>query len=194
MKWSLEHEKRSGGISVPYPTCGSYVRSSQWFVFQTHPNCEEKAEQNVEKLGFRVLMPRMVDEFLASTEQLPDPLAMLFPGYGFVRFHAILDRWEPIRYQPGIRKIFLTPDQFPLAVPIAEMRALIRVCLNRRVGTDQRPVIRPGAIIRIRSGVMRGKLLTVESLPSASRVAVMMDMLGANREVTFNIDDVSLVE
>lgn len=172
----------------------SHVQTSRWHVFQVQPQCEQKAEQNLENMGFKVFLPRIDLVFVRDMERksgkaLPS-WPMLFPGYGFVKFHAIKDAWQGIRRSPGVRRLFLSPDQFPIPVPVRQMRNLIQRCVMSRIGEHKRPTLKPGTTVQITSGVMRGERFVISNLPSQSRVSVLMQMLGHEREVDFDIDDV----
>ena len=178
------------------PACGSYSRKSQWFVFQTHPRREPEVEQTLKKMGFRVFMPRMNDKSVSILKTRGLLLAgrtMLFPGYGFVRFDVFRDPWKLIRWQPGVRRLFISLAQDPIAVPARIMRGLINSCLLRRLGNEVRPEIKPGAVIRICSGLYRGETFIVSKLKSSKRVAVLMEILGGQRDVDFDISNLALV-
>lgn len=172
--------------------CGSYRTNLSWHVFQTRPFHEEEGEKSLENSGFKVFMPRSGRESL-SLSQPSRRVPMLFPTYGFVRFDPDRDDWIPLRYLPGVRKIFMSPEFTPLTVPAKFIRDLVRMCFLSRLGEQIRPVIKPGTLVRVRSGLLRGETFVVSRMTSSERANLVVHIMGADRDVSFHVDNLAIV-
>ena len=76
-----------------------------WYLLQTHPRQEDRAEGNLKSFGIETLAPRFEDRRRnfytgAATCQVKP----LFPGYLFAKFRAN-DLYHKIRYTRGVRQV-----------------------------------------------------------------------------------------
>ncbi len=85
------------------PTDGKNPNSGQWFVVQTKPANEGRAEKNLLNQGFETFLP-MVETFRYRNGQMVRSVKPLFPGYLFSRFNLELHYYQ-VKWTRGVSKI-----------------------------------------------------------------------------------------
>jgi transcription elongation factor/antiterminator RfaH len=127
--------------------------SLRWYLVQTHPRQEDRAESNLKSFGIETLAPRFKDHrrnFYTGDVTLH---AMpLFPRYIFAKFIAN-DLYQKIRYTRGIRRLVSFGDS-PTVVDegiIATIQSRIGEDGFARIDED----LKPGDKVIIRDGPLR---------------------------------------
>lgn len=71
------------------------MNGEAWYVVQTQPNGEARAEAHLRRQGFRTYLPRYLRSrrHARKTQMVPRPL---FPRYLFVGLDLARDRWRTI--------------------------------------------------------------------------------------------------
>jgi len=114
----------------------------------------------------------------------------VFPGYMFFRVPEGFAHWEVIRWAPGVRRV-LHVDGAPGVIADA-----VIAHIRRRLADSS---FRPG-IPRFKRGeivvIERGPLTAVDAifdreLDSASRVQILVNMMGRSLPVRIDLDDLS---
>ncbi len=159
-----------------------------WYCLHTAPRQENKVAQLLTReLGLEVFAPRIRFRRMRAGRPLWATEA-LFPGYLFARFNY-LDRRRQINALPGVTSIVHFGDQ---AAPVddsimAELRALVRDNETVEVTADPRP----GSEVVITGGSLRGlRVLVTRVIPARQRIAILLDLLGSEREVEIERDRV----
>ncbi len=153
-----------------------------WFVVRTKPRCEEEAEANLRAQGFVVLCPRYRKRVRHARKETMK-LAPLFPGYLFIQLAPHERRWTTIRSTRGVAYVVHFGDRYP-SLPeafIAEMQARMDAQGVVRLPDMREESLRPGDLVRIRTGALAGLWGVVERLKPQDRVVVLVELL--QREV-----------
>ena len=158
-----------------------------WFVVRTKPRREDEAEANLRAQGFEVLCPRCRRRVRHARREHVR-LAPLFPGYLFIGLAARDRRWTTIRSTRGVAHIVHFGGCYP-SLPedfIAGMRAR----MDARGVIELPPVreerLRPGDLVRIRTGAFSGLWGVVERVRAEERVIVLVELL--QRQVRVELD------
>ena len=137
------------------------MEGPRWFVVQSHPQAERLAAREIGEKGYRAYLPMQVterrDRVLASLVHLIH--VPLFSGYLFVEFDREHDPWTPIRYCEGVKQIFMTLSQRPIAVPRGVIEGLIDDAPTRlKLPEVIMEPIEKGARVLIKRGALDGNL------------------------------------
>ena len=110
----------------------------RWYLIQTKPHQESRAEENLARQGFACYRPAVGQGARAQP---------LFPGYLFIRLDQQHDNWFPIRSTRGVARIVSFGVQ-PLPVP----DALVEEIRQRLAALPERPSsgFRQGQPVRVK--------------------------------------------
>jgi transcriptional antiterminator RfaH len=152
-----------------------------WAVAQLQPRRQALALHLLEQRQFPVYAPRL-RERRSIRGHHEDREVPLFPGYAFV---AIELQWHAARWCPGVIRLVmdgLLPAKVPDAV-IEEIRSRER---NGAIELPKRR-LQYGDRVRILAGPFRGHLAIYAGMSAHERVAVLLQILGGQRRVTFSL-------
>jgi transcriptional antiterminator RfaH len=160
------------------------VAKPSWFCLRSQLKHEHIAAAHLRRLeNIDVFVPRIRFK-RANRNGITWVTEALFPNYLFARFdwHT---RLRQIYYSPGVSEVVHFGDNWPV-IPdqtIEDLRAML--------GTDEihviPPEVSPGDEVKIVGGSFHGLQAVIERvLPSAKRVAVLMDFLG--RQTAVEVD------
>jgi transcription antitermination factor NusG len=95
----------------------------RWCVYQSQPQAERRAAEEITRAGYRGYMPliavRKQDPVIRSMYH--KVLLTRFPGYGFLELGPT-DRWrEPFQDMAGRPRILLGADGRPARIPVGEL-------------------------------------------------------------------------
>lgn len=153
---AIAHSSPSLHRDPVHQACGR-ISGPRWFVVQSHSQAERLAAREIGEKGYRAYLPMQVterrDRVLASLVHLIH--VPLFSGYLFTEFDRDTDPWTPIRYCEGVKQIFMTPSQRPIAVPRGVIEALIDEAPTRlKLPEALMEPIEKGARVRINRGAL----------------------------------------
>jgi len=159
----------------------------QWYCVQTAPKQERVTSMLLRsEVGIEVFCPRVKFKRARSTGVAWVNEAM-FPGYLFARFDYETQH-RHIRSTGGVSKI-VSFGSLPAPVPETIVQEL------RRSVADEETVeiaqdIKPGEEARVITGPFSGvTALVTRVLPARKRVAILLEMLGSQREVEIRTED-----
>ncbi len=159
-----------------------------WFCIHTLPKQENKVALLLKRdLGLAVFSPRIRFRRMRSGKPIWATEA-LFPGYLFARFEY-LERRRQINALPGVTSIVHFGEQTaPIDDAImADLRSLGRDNETVEVTADPQP----GSEVVITGGSLRGlRVLVTRIIPARQRIAILLELLGSNREVEIERDRV----
>ena len=159
-----------------------------WYCLHTAPRQENKVALVLQReLAIDVFAPRIRFRRMRAGQPIWTTEA-LFPGYLFARFDYFARRRQ-INALPGVTSVVHFGEQVvPVADPVmSELRALVRDNETVEVTADPRP----GSEVVITGGSLRGlRVLVTRVLPARQRIAVLLELLGAQREVEIERDRV----
>lgn len=152
-----------------------------WYCLQTAPKREGKVATLLQReCGAEVFAPKI--RFRRS--RAGNPIwwtEALFPGYVFARF-AFFRQHRQVRALPGVCTIVHFGDK--PAVLADEVLAALRDSIGGAETLEIASVAEPASEVVIIKGPLRGlQLLVTRVMPAHERVAVLMEFLGAEREV-----------
>ncbi len=161
----------------------------RWYVVMTQPNAELRAEDNLQRQGFAVYLPRYLKtrRHARKTETVTRPL---FPRYMFVSLDLGRDRWRSVLSTFGVQSLVFSGDR------PGEIAGDVVAAIRAREGEDgyiafSPPRIAAGAPIRILDGIFEDAVGVFERVADKRRVAVLLQLLG--REVKALLPSESVV-
>lgn len=154
----------------------------RWFVARAHPNRENSAQFNLERLGFRSFAPR-IRTTVRHARKSRNVLAPLFPGYVFVILDLSRDRWRAVNSTFGVASLIMGAEQ-PMPVPRGIVEALAISENSELARSDNELEI--GQKVRILSGPFADALCRLVHLDDRGRVRVLLEIMGT--EVTAQLD------
>jgi transcriptional antiterminator RfaH len=159
-----------------------------WFTIHTAPKQENKVAQLlIRELALEVFAPRIRFRRMRAGKPLSTTEA-LFPGYLFARFEY-LERRRQINALAGVTTIVHFGETVaPIDDTImAELRALVRDNETVEITADPQP----GSEVVITGGSLSGlRVLVTRLIPARQRIAILLELLGGNREVEIERDRV----
>lgn len=159
-----------------------------WYCLHTAPRQENKVALVLQReLGLEVFAPRIRFRRMRAGQPMWATEA-LFPGYLFARFEYF-ERRRQINALQGVTSVVHFGDQVSPVddAVMAELRALVRDNETVEVTADPQP----GSEVIISGGSLRGlRVLVTRVLPARQRIAVLLELLGNQREVEIERDRV----
>lgn len=154
---------------------------ASWYCVQTSPKQESKVVKLLEReVGAEVYAPKI----RFRRDRAGQPIwwtEALFPGYVFARFDYVL-RHRQVRALPGVATIVHFGDK-PAALG-DEILAQLRETVGESDTVVVTGVTEPTSEVLVVSGPLRGlRLLVTRVMPARERIAVLLEMLGIEREV-----------
>jgi transcriptional antiterminator RfaH len=164
----------------------------RWYLVQTHPKQEDRAESNLKSFGIETLAPRFKDRRRNFyTGEVTLHAMPLFPSYIFAKFIAN-ELYQKVRYTRGIRRLVSFGDS-PTVVD-EEIIATIQWRIGEdgfaRVDEDLKPgdkVIIKGGPLRTFSGIFE------REMKCADRVRILLVTVSYQAHVEIERDMVKKV-
>lgn len=153
----------------------------RWFCLRTKRFCEHICGNTLQQeLNLETFCPMIRYERERAGRKVWVTEA-LFPNYFFARFD-FTDLGRRVLTVRGVRKV-VSFGEIPHPVPEEVIREL-RAAVNE-TGTLVVPsAIRPGEMVRVLDGPFKGvSALVTRVMPARDRVAILLEILGAEREV-----------
>ena len=155
----------------------------RWFVARVLAHQENRAQFNLDRLGFRSFLPRMRGT-VRHARRVRDTLNPLFPGYIFVIIDLSKHRWRSINGTFGVASLIMGAEQ-PMPVPPHVIEALVASCESRGVVRFD-DSLEIGQKVRILSGPFAETLCSLAHLNDRGRVRVLLEIMGM--EVAAHLD------
>ena len=159
-----------------------------WYCLHTAPRQENKVALVLKReLELEVFSPRIRFRRMRAGRPMWATEA-LFPGYLFARFEYF-ERRRQINALQGVTSVVHFGEQVTPVddAVMAELRALVRDNETVEVTADPQP----GSEVVITGGSLRGlRVLVTRVLPARQRIAVLLELLGSQREVEIERDRV----
>ena len=168
------------------------LRSSghRWYVVQTHPHAESKAQMHLSRQGFSTYLPRYLKR-RRHARRFEIVARPLFPRYMFVAIDIATQRWRSVCSTIGITRLVCQGDR-PAAVPDAVVDGLRRDEDSAGfIRLPVRPAFKPGETVRVLDGVFSTCLGLFEGMTDGERVAILLDLLGRKVRVVMDVESVA---
>jgi transcription antitermination factor NusG len=163
-----------------------------WYLAQTHPRQEDRAESNLKSFGIETLVPKFKDSRRNFyTGEVTFNAKPLFTSYIFARFIAN-DLYQKVRYTRGIRRLVSFGSS--LTVVDEEIIAMVqsRISEDGFVSIDE--YLKPGDKVIIKDGPLRTLAGVFErGMNSADRVRVLLLAVSYQAHVEIERDLVAKV-
>jgi transcriptional antiterminator RfaH len=177
-----EHGPAGGG---PRALCApaafpAAAAGERWYCVMTQPRREPLARDQLERQGFRCFLP-LLRRTVRHARRLATVQAPLFPGYAFLALDLGRDRWRSVNGTRGVLRLVLAGDR-PLPVPVGVVETLLAAA-DLAGAVRMAEDLRPGDRVRILAGPLADRLATVTRLDEKGRVALLLEILGAERPV-----------
>ena len=156
-------------------SCGALAGGERWFLVQTQPKGERKAELNLGAQGFRTYLPQIL-KTIRHARQLRTVRAPLFPRYLFIALDLERDRFLLVRSTFGVSRLLTHRDGRPIPVPAGIVESLIEHSDGQLTRLDEGLV--KGQCVRILIGPFAERIGTLERLDEAGRVRVLLELMG----------------
>lgn len=156
------------------------MTGAQWYVVNTHPQSEARAEINLRRQGFVTYLPRYLRE-RRHGRRVDTVARPLFPRYLFVALDLAKDRWRAIQSTFGVSHLVSAGDApVPISTSIVdEVRARERSDGFIELGLP--PGLGSGSPVRLTDGIFADYEGVIDRIADNRRVAVLLQLLG--REV-----------
>ncbi|MDE0203449.1 MAG: hypothetical protein OXK73_13545 [Rhodospirillaceae bacterium] len=148
----------------------------RWYVVQTRPRQEQRAEVNLARQGYRVWLPVM-ERSRRRAKRIETGRAPLFPQYLFVELDIGREPWRAINGTFGVKRL-LADDTHPQALPEEFVAALREATGDDGVSTPAPPDLQPGDDVTIAVGPFVECAAVVLQLAPRERVEVLLEVLG----------------
>jgi transcriptional antiterminator RfaH len=161
-----------------------------WYVVETHPHAEAKAEAHLRRQGFQTYLPRYRKK-RSHARRCDIILAPLFPRYLFVAMDTARQRWRAVQSTLGVARLVAFGD-----AP-APMRESVIEQIRGREADDGLICFPPpatfahGDAVRVANGPLESCLGFFESITDSERVAVLLDILGRKTRVILHPSSVA---
>jgi len=159
----------------------------RWFAVCCKPRQETIAEENLQRQGFHVYLPRIRIR-QRRRKQWIDAIEVLFPRYVFIRIDPTRHSTATVRSTRGAVGLVRFGGQ-PAVVPDAVMEALKqREDAQSGMHVDDRPLFKAGEIIKLVDGPLSGMEAIFSEQDGEKRVIVLLELLGKANKVAVSRD------
>lgn len=161
-----------------------------WYVVQTKPRQELRAQANLENQAFDVALPMLTLERIKRGKRTPTT-EPLFPGYIFVKLHDYSQNFHKLRSTFGVTKVVKFGDS-----PARLSDELVTQMLHLNQDSPEVKELQkhaapqPGDKVEILEGPFKGLFAEIIKLDGASRCVVLLDFLHKQVRAEFELSDV----
>lgn len=149
--------------------------AEHWYVVALQPHADALAKAHLERQHFSLFAP-VISRTIRHARQFITRQVPLFPGYLFVRLDLRRDPWRSINGTRGVRGVLMVNER-PARVPDGAIDALI--------GEQEFAApLQLGMALEIVSGPFAGLAARLQRLDGASRVTVLMQLIGTELSVS----------
>jgi transcriptional antiterminator RfaH len=152
-----------------------------WYVVNTHPHQEARAETNLRQQGYDVWLPKLLRS-RRHARRVDTTSAPLFPGYLFVSFDPQSQPWLAINSSFGVRRL-LCQGERPRPIEKGFVEALKQTTDEGGVLALPADNLRPGQRLRLLTGPFADCIGTLLRLADKDRVALLLNLLGREVQV-----------
>ena len=172
-----EHSDLVGAGSSSFGLAGG----ERWFVVNTLPFGETRAQGNLENQRFRTFMPKRL-KTVRHARRMTTVEAPFFPRYLFIVLDLDRDSWRKVNSSFGVARLVMRGDM-PQPVPEGVVEALIASADQGGV-LDLVATLQVGGPVRMLAGPFADQLAILEELDESGRVRVLLDILGRQVRMT----------
>ncbi len=153
-----------------------------WYVVNTLPHQETRADQNLRRQNFTTLLP-VTRRTRRHARRLDTVLTPLFPGYLFVELDLDNQSWSSINSTFGVKRL-LCGGERPTELQRDFVTALQETIGEDGIASVPAPELEPGQQVRIASGPFADCIAAVLHLSPGERVKLLLNVLGGSVSAT----------
>jgi len=161
-----------------------------WYVVQTKPRNEQRAQYHLEREGIETLNPLM-EAYRSKRSRSLRTLQPLFPNYIFARF--ILERDYPkVRWARGVNKVLgRGRDPMPISdVVVKEIKSRV----NEDYVVKRAYDLKPHDTVKIKEGPLRDLIGIFDRwMSKEGRIRVLLSLIGYQTSVQLHYSQVEKV-
>ena len=162
----------------------------QWYVVQTHPHAEAKAEAHLRRQGFQTYLPKY-RKLRRHARRSDEILAPFFPCYLFVALDTARQGWRAVQSTLGVSRLISFGN-----TPAAMYDGVIETIREREaedgcIHIRQPPAFAPGEAIRVENGPLQSCMGFFDAITDNERVAILLNMLGRKTRVVLNMSSIA---
>ena len=146
--------------------------SPRWYLIQTKPRQERRAEENLQRQHFECYQPKKPSVANERTDEA------LFPGYLFIRLDRELDNWYPIRSTRGVARVVAFGSE-----PTPVRDELIEQLRQRLATPPQKPRFEPGERVQLHGGSFNELEAIFVSDDGEKRSVILLNLLQREQRV-----------
>jgi len=157
----------------------------RWYLIHTKPAGESEAQLHLQRQGYPTYCPRLW-QAVRRRGRSRVQISPLFPRYLFLRLDEGRQSLTPARSTAGVAAVVRFGSRFA-TVP-DEIIGELRACEDPLTGLHklrEPPAFGPGTPVRIAEGAFAGLEGVFERSDGLTRVVVLLNLLGEEREVHF---------
>lgn len=163
-----------------------------WYVVQTKPRQEKRAEENLINQGFDVFLPMLTVEKLRNGKisKLIEPL---FSRYLFVQLDLTTGHWNRIQHTLGVSKL-LALGGVPLALP-SNLIAVLKTEQNHLINQTglntpfERLLVAKDEVL-FTQGPLKGFLGVFQEHDGEARALVLVEILSKSHRITVDLSNI----
>lgn len=159
---------------------------SAWYAVFTKPRREALAEENLQRQGYSVCLPRLATQRRRNGKWI-DAVEPLFPRYLFVAAGNECQSLAPVRSTLGVCGLVRFGGQLA-TVPEAVVEALRHRQDPDTEACARRSPFRPGEGVEFRTGPFTGLKGIFDMEAGEERVYVLLDLLGKTNRMKVSRD------
>ncbi|WP_407166024.1 transcription termination/antitermination protein NusG [Bradyrhizobium sp. ORS 111] len=148
---------------------------SRWYVINSLPRREFRAERQLRNQRFDVFLPRRL-KTVRHARKLTNVVAPFFPRYLFVELDLTRHPWRSINGTFGVAGL-LMQGEVPQPVPRGVVEAMAG-SVDARGLMSMEKALRVGSEVRIAAGPFAEQLGVLDRLDDAGRVRVLLKIMG----------------
>ncbi|MCP9339189.1 transcription/translation regulatory transformer protein RfaH [Stutzerimonas xanthomarina] len=151
--------------------------SPRWYLIQTKPRQEDRAEDNLRRQHFECYRPvKPCENGGKKTNEA------LFPGYLFIRLDRHIDNWYPIRSTRGVaRVVAFGSEPTPVRDELIEQ---LRQRLANETGSAGAPRFESGDRVQLVGGSFRDVEAIFVSNDGEKRSVILLNLLQREQKVS----------
>jgi len=159
----------------------------RWYAVRCKPRQEAVAEENLQRQGFHVYLPRIRIRQRRRGRWI-DAVEVLFPRYIFIRIDPLRRSTATVRSTRGALGLVRFGGQ-PAVVPDAVMDALLqREDAASGLHQDNRPLFSAGEPVKLVDGPLTGMEGVFTQQDGDKRVIVLLELLGKANKISVSRD------
>lgn len=154
------------------------LNSPRWYLIQTKPRQEARAEEHLCRQNFECYRPLRTQPTSKAQSKHVEPL---FPGYLFIRLDRDQDNWYPIRSTRGVSRVVSFGGQ-PLPVQ-DELIDQLRQRIAAPDASAATPAFQPGERVHVTGGGFQDLEAIFVATDGEQRSIILLNLLQRQQRV-----------